>query len=645
MPSLVNFAVFSPILSQVPIQDNSVMHFYGEWGLNLNSDNRRNIVNQEKILSDTEFEIASREINEIINITSEFLTELNPNTTVRYWSFQLTNVIEQIYSVCHEQVKCFELALLNNHIPLAVKIKPIDFHEQIPSYKLAFAKNYKLHAYATSAIIEFYGNLTNQKYTLSDYSLDECALDSGLAGQKVENTTPNKHSLKQVLRSFLQTIRNLFFNLQIEISNPFARFILRHSKIIFLGTNYLDKKTFCKLAFASKFWPIRFQSSSFSRSYVTYLQNFDTTSIGKTRENLYTFLQSKLIDKCSDTSSTTIYLLKLLLPRIFLEDFNYARKFVNQFLTDSQNIFIYSSNLVGASTLTTLFIQEARRKCGSKLLLTTHGGCFSQMKYSFDEMSWLEYSDYYATWNKYFYLKYREKANANVSLLPSFRFYTYNVKSQPSLSLDFSYRSTNPTPKVLYLPTGYYPIRYQFNSSYPYTMSSEWESMQCKFLGLLHLYKMKLICRDYHLSQSRMNKFFTYKNLYDTIHCLNISIDINGLFAEALSNVNLCIHTVFMTTFAEALHQNIPSILLVDRGSSELLPEMKHIEQMMIDVGILHFDSCEAAKFINYIIDDIDKWWFSHEVENAKKVLKSEIYYCDNYLERTWSGFFNDIKQ
>ena len=46
----------------------------------------------------------------------------------------------------------------------------------------------------------------------------------------------------------------------------------------------------------------------------------------------------------------------------------------------------------------------------------------------------------------------------------------------------------------------------------------------------------------------------------------------------------------FMTTFAEALHQDIPSILVVDRESSVLMQEMNHIESMMVEAGLLHFD-------------------------------------------------------
>ena len=135
------------------------------------------------------------------------------------------------------------------------------------------------------------------------------------------------------------------------------------------------------------------------------------------------------------------------------------------------------------------------------------------MKYSFDELSWLRFSDYYATWNKFFYLANQKRVNCKLLLLPSFRFYSFRLNSKNKHVSSKRRLNSDPSPKVLYLPTGYYPVRYQFNSSYPYAKGSNWEIMQCKFLNNLRLDKVNIICRDYHLTKSRINKYFTYRKL------------------------------------------------------------------------------------------------------------------------------------
>ena len=99
-----------------------------------------------------------------------------------------------------------------------------------------------------------------------------------------------------------------------------------------------------------------------------------------------------------------------------------------------------------------------------------------------------------------------------------------------------------------------------------------------------------------------------------------------------------------MTTFAEALHQDIPSILVVDRESSVLMQEMNHIESMMVEAGLLHFDPLEAASFVNEVSSRIDSWWSSSQVVNVKNILKSQVYYCDAQLEHKWSQFLLDVK-
>ena len=158
----MKFAILSPILSQLRLTDKDQMYFYGEWGTNLVDNPRHVFVSKNNLLTTAEFNQISENIQRLIYYTSQYLTKVHPNTSIPYWEYQLSNIVEQIYSICHQQIEYFNLATENEHIPLVPKIYSDDYISNIPTYKLAFAKDFRLHAYAAAVIIKTYGNLSKQ---------------------------------------------------------------------------------------------------------------------------------------------------------------------------------------------------------------------------------------------------------------------------------------------------------------------------------------------------------------------------------------------------------------------------------------------------------------------------------------------------
>jgi putative transferase (TIGR04331 family) len=97
------------------------------------------------------------------------------------------------------------------------------------------------------------------------------------------------------------------------------------------------------------------------------------------------------------------------------------------------------------------------------------------------------------------------------------------------------------------------------------------------------------------------------------------------------------------TIYYETLVANFPTVIFFDSKLNEIKEEAKVYFNLLESVGIFHNTPESASKFINSIYDEIDKWWFSQDVQSAR------ISFCENlalasttYL-REWKSAFNKI--
>ena len=112
---------------------------------------------------------------------------------------------------------------------------------------------------------------------------------------------------------------------------------------------------------------------------------------------------------------------------------------------------------------------------------------------------------------------------------------------------------------------------------------------------------------------------------------------------QLLKESRLSIVTYNSTIYYETLAANFPTVIFFDFRLNEINEETKVYWDLLESVGIFHNTPESASNFINSIFDEIDKWWFSKDVQNAR------IYFCDNlaltsktYL-RDWKFAFNKI--
>jgi putative transferase (TIGR04331 family) len=95
---------------------------------------------------------------------------------------------------------------------------------------------------------------------------------------------------------------------------------------------------------------------------------------------------------------------------------------------------------------------------------------------------------------------------------------------------------------------------------------------------------------------------------------------------RALIKLNrLIVHSYDSSGILETLAMNIPTMCFWRDGLNHLLPSAKPYYELLVEAGILFFSPEKAARSIALHWDDIDEWWESKKVQDARQK------FCDQY--------------
>ena len=101
----------------------------------------------------------------------------------------------------------------------------------------------------------------------------------------------------------------------------------------------------------------------------------------------------------------------------------------------------------------------------------------------------------------------------------------------------------------------------------------------------------------------------------------------------ALAQSRLVIFTSDSTGMLECLSYNYPCIAIVDNlkyVNCDFLPYY----ELLVKSNILFVDPIKAAKHVNAIYSDVDRWWFSTETQQARSIFsKFNSRYVDNWAK------------
>ena len=109
-----------------------------------------------------------------------------------------------------------------------------------------------------------------------------------------------------------------------------------------------------------------------------------------------------------------------------------------------------------------------------------------------------------------------------------------------------------------------------------------------------------------------------------------IEIDTGGLsLSEKQSQNRLSIVTYNETTIPTNLLVGYPTVALWDPKYVRLVSSAKNIYGSLLTAKILHHSPESAAQHLVDVWDDIDAWWTSEEVLQARET------FCENFARRS----------
>ena len=85
------------------------------------------------------------------------------------------------------------------------------------------------------------------------------------------------------------------------------------------------------------------------------------------------------------------------------------------------------------------------------------------------------------------------------------------------------------------------------------------------------------------------------------------------------------VHSYDSTGIVETLTCDIPTLAFWHGGLDHVRDSAKPYYNLLIDAGIIHPTAESVAVKVNEIWDDVDQWWRSSEVQNAR------IKFCKQY--------------
>ena len=119
----------------------------------------------------------------------------------------------------------------------------------------------------------------------------------------------------------------------------------------------------------------------------------------------------------------------------------------------------------------------------------------------------------------------------------------------------------------------------------------------------------------------------------------------NERIPSLLSRSRLCICTHNATVFLECLEMNFPTIIFWEPSHHEIRSDAVPFFDLLLEAGILFYTPEEAAKKVNTVAHNVDEWWFSHQVQSARKKFCERYAATSSDWEREWGEFLLGAKK
>lgn len=313
----------------------------------------------------------------------------------------------------------------------------------------------------------------------------------------------------------------------------------------------------------------------------------------------------------SEFEKVLFNLLEINLPLLFLEGFSAFRSFALSKETEKTPIYA-TANALHSNYLYKFWIAENKKDI--KLVSIQHGGGYGIDAINMFEIYERKIVDFFFTWGWVETAKTIQTGHEKISQHTNrcnTGYILYTTTALPRYNHYLTYSYTSSTTKTAYIPKAISFL---------------------KSAGDVKRFLIRSLPVD--------NGFNMDQNI--KMNFPNILFDNHSKkFYQSLKHARLFITDHLATTYLETLSMNFPTIVFIDkeRYSFRTPDYIKLLE----DAKILFYDEIEAANHLNTIYEDIDRWWFSDQVQNARKL------FCHHYAKpsknwaQDWMNSFNAI--
>ncbi|MCF8057812.1 MAG: LIC12162 family protein [Bacteriovoracaceae bacterium] len=520
----------------------------------------------------------------------------------RYWSTLLHPFLYQLIATIVDHLEVIKY--------LSLKFGKIDAevlsinNEWVDPHFLSGGSSRLFHFLVFSRIVQNTGYLN--PVLANDDNIIECIERVG-DGKKSLKKTENK-VIKNHFRSVVRSLKD-YLSGKVELK----KFKDKRMEFAFLGNQYLDKKDLTSLF-----------NKLGERNFFIYGEPISREGLSNKNKRSR---ESLLVGEChTEVHKLVALLIREMMPTLFWENYDLLRSHFEEITPNYPLTILNSLNYSGGPSLD-FFIATSVERNSSSHVMACHGGCYGAMEISVQEKVWSRVVDYYALWSN----PRGFDGIAKVIKMPSLRFNKWNIWEK-------SYQKNG---QILVFVTGHYPSRYAYNSIYPYTIDSEYQAWQVRFLEGLSMVSLgKVLIRDYHQSQ-RLSENEFVKWLCDN----NVPVDSSIPFSSSVEMASLCIHTLPQTTYLETIVMNRPTICFWNPDANLIRKDLRVFYEKMYDVGVFHRSPESAAEKVNDVIGDPLEWWESREVAEATYQFRKNVAYTSGSALDEWAIFLKGLSR
>ena len=522
---------------------------------------------------------------ETLTKLSKLLNEIhNLNENVNYWRIIIGPWLRFFIDAIFDRYQCIKLA------------------KKYGDFNACNIFSYDLDNWIVTNFGEFYADLISDEW--NEVIFSECIKFQGLPFVQTDclHVSPSREVKKKV------KFNTHFKHWAKKLITTYSHFLTKHKKSIVFFAPYMPIAKYLKLN-------LKLQQMPYSIDGIVI-----PTEFPRCHQMRFRLIQSNGGQTFEDFLSHQI---ANFIPKIYLENFMSTRSKVLKFLPSKPNA-IFTSVGYQSDDIFKIWAAE-QKKNGTPLFINQHGGHMGIGKINQTLDHQLSIASNFFSWG------WAEETTSQVVKLPSLQL--SGLRDVRQVRDGDILHILSSLPRYFYCHSSI-PVGGQFLS---------YLDDQLEFFGSLSSSSIaNLRIRLATANQPGywdLNRYFSLEGYSKYVDQSNRNL------WSLIENSRLCVCTHNATVFLQTLSRNFPTIVFWDKNFYEINPEAQPFIDLLADAKILFYSPHEAAAQVNSIADNVGDWWFSDQVQLARRL------FCKNYAvtsinwQKEWADFLLNTRR